>query len=1355
MPQVDPGNSGRNYKPKAAPKRPASTAPPRQADQGDRARSRPAPKAAPPAPAFRPRLNTQPFARQQAQAQRDVRTSRRGLPAPPLAQPPVISGPARATSKPSGAPLPRAKVEAFMRSQRKDAQTARKQIVGSIRAQVGGLRGQARVDALDRLLDEIATDPRHSRTRAAIRHYTGVEAQTRRPETGEAKPGPPDKKISGPGGFATINLTAASRTAADLAGKAAPGLKGHSPGVQFVKNAIKDVGTIGSAPFVGGYTTGKAGLDDFASALDAVGGGKNPLRVLTHGETSKLFGQMAGGIKHNAEHPGQYFKEHPVLFALDVSGVASLVGRGAGATVRAAGKTGAPGIRGKLAEIGSTTRSPLAHGDDLAAGITQRQGSKDLIRAGFQYLSDRGLEPLRDAQGQVVRVEQAGRMKVVLKPKEGVRSAIFHPRLGAQGSLNAKRGDMLASRANAQERIDRDVEGRARRVKGVRGRAAREIVSMVTRGVITAGPHFHQDLTNYLSRVRGKLAQHDMEIAAGRTPTIYRHEGEVEAARRNADLVDKVLRSPKALAQAERIVNEGIRHGGDLVRHDTEAAAAGLFEGGAEQARRARLVETAVEHLGGTHGRDPRLTARVQQAKTLERSLRARLNFGHANTPAQRAQIQTQLDATIRMREQIEARNTERLRDRHGNPLEPQQIEAFLRSRGRDPETVAYLPPNVTPRSFHKQFRPGNRGTLTGSHVKTGEQARKGAVENSTEILRAAGVRHVTTLNQARSIDRLIGEHGMMHPAAAKATTGHPLTKYEQSVVNRGGYYTGQEAAEVIDRTRGPNGEPTLVAVRAYPGKLDAATSKIIREDLQGPGAMDTLGQRLLNNRFLTDGEIAHGRTRNVVLADANLVNRTLAHLKPSSTPGKMAQIANRAFRYAVLPQVKWVTGEFFEPLIVRLTASGSGVNVFGLATDLTAATKYLRLLDRSGNPALQTLARDIRAQHMGGMLFGNRGLTNRRTFAEISPHLSAKVDAAYGKLVQKLPATRQMAEMTGMLLRGGGKALLAPLDAVFYLTRGGESQIIQRAALGQSVRREIQEFTGDWHQTVRLSQKALEDVANGHVNTAAQHRLLDRMHELLGKYEGFSPTLRGIIQGPAPFLPWALNSARFIFWTMPAHHSALTAFLVRVNDVVQKDWEEIHRGAPPGMAMAIPTKDGGWRDIVRFTPYGLSAPIAKGEFRGITSQLLPQFSGLQSALEGRDPFGRDLQMSDHRPAEGGDKAKIALNSALEAFIPYLSTIRRAQERGQTSFSDSTALSPRSKPGTSHGQSAARRIFDPTRPTYLHASPAVEGKPIRPTGPVAAPPSSPEQDFWDEVDQAQAQDDAQAVEDFWNEVDGG
>jgi hypothetical protein len=279
--------------------------------------------------------------------------------------------------------------------------------------------------------------------------------------------------------------------------------------------------------------------------------------------------------------------------------------------------------------------------------------------------------------------------------------------------------------------------------------------------------------------------------------------------------------------------------------------------------------------------------------------------------------------------------------------------------------------------------------------------------------------------------------------------------------------------------------------------------------------------------------------------------------------------------------------------------------------------------MDKSSDPEVRAAAEEIRAQQIGGLLFGNKGLTNRRTLEDF-PALDRKIQKRYGQMVAKLPATKQMAEMTGMLLKGGGKALLAPLKADLR----DQPRRRARAADGR-VRQERPprgaDFTRAWHKTLILSEKAMDDVAKGLVNTPTQQRFMAAQHELLGQYEGFSPALRAVIQGPAPFLPWALNAARFVFWTMPAHRSLQTALLTRLNEVVAKDWKEIHQGVPPGMGLAIPNGKGGWVDVARYTPYGLSGAVAQGDYRAVTSQLLPQLSGVRAALEGKDPFGRDL----------------------------------------------------------------------------------------------------------------------------------
>jgi hypothetical protein len=819
VPAVDPVNN-RNATKKPKRHRAPSQAP-HNADTGDTGRSRPAPApqpapTAPVAPFTRPAVE-KPFSQQQSQAKIRTQYAQARTPRPRIAAPPVIENPTAS-----------------------QVRAAHAQIVASVQRELGNTTGAARQQRTQEILDRIHNDPGMARVRESLQHWQAERDKLTHPQTrAQLKPGPPPHKLGvGVAGhtLATINLTAASQAAARLGAKIAPGLATGDPYTRFAGKVASDVGSIAKAPFIGAYSLNKAAIEDAMAVVH----GQSLAHVLTHGEYAKLNKGVVQSTVQEAKHPIRAFQQHPLLTVLDAAGVESALGRTAGALARARGL-----------ERANVIRPPLALGDDIGAGIVERDRSKDLFRSLIQQHQDAKHEPLLDAQGNPVTVERGGRQVPVLKPRDTIISAIRHPKVGAQGALNLKRADAIAGRTNANERQGREMEGKARQVRGVKGQTAKAAVALVVRGAITSADHFQADLTNYLTRLRGKLAQHDLEVANGQTPTIYLHEGEVQAARRNAQIADKVLRSPRAMSQAEAIVAEALRHGGDLVAHDKAAADAGLFEGGHEQARRARLVETAVEHMGGKHGTDPRLDTQIEALKGQERSLQARLNFGHV--PAAHVQaVQAQIAQIRDSRRALRASNTKRLRDSHGNPLEPDQIEAFLRSRGRDPETVAYLPAATSNRHFHKQFRPeAGRGTLTTGHIRTGEQARKGAVENSADILKAAGVRQVTALTNARADRPAHRRARPAHPAVAKAATGEPLTKHEQRVVDEGGYFTGPRPAR---RSTAPPCSTSGSSLSApYPAKLDASTQRMVRDDAQGPGSAESLGQRLLNNRFLTE----------------------------------------------------------------------------------------------------------------------------------------------------------------------------------------------------------------------------------------------------------------------------------------------------------------------------------------------------------------------------------------------------------------------------------------------------------------------------------------------------------------------
>lgn len=1343
-----------------------------------------------------------------------------------VAAPPVVRE-ASSTGSANGREMSRSEVATFLKSRSEVTQAARKQIVTSIRRNVGNVHGMERQAKLAEILDEIATDPRLAGTRKAIRHYTALEAETARPSRGEAKPGRPDRKARlgvGPVSLATINLSGLSRT---IAANAPQGIKSGSAEAQFFRNAIKDVGILGTAPFVGGFHMAKANVQDFVAPLR----GDDLIDTLLHGESAQIYKGMAEGIKEEVTHPVKSFREHPLLTVLDVSGAASLAGRGAGAAARGLGKRDEPGVRGALDEKSHVVRPPLAMVDDGGQPVlVERTFSKDLTRRAAQSKSDRGREPLLDADGKPVTVTSRGREVPVLKASEAERDRYFK-----------RRGDMVASRTSLGERKVREGAGKASKVRGVRGRTAKDIVAMITEGTVLTAKTFERDLRGHRAKVAAAIKRHE----DGTDP--YRHQGELESARARLALIDRVLGDPKAMAQVERIVAEGERHGARLNEGDVASAEAKILD--PDAAKRSALSVTALEHMGARHftveehaalekaarqaetaavekynaaktpaerqtaldelntarenriavsGRESEGVRAHESAQVAHRAAQSRLKkavekerkagervrqlaasyraergreghnqqiaayyvgdrrfdlrrdaveYAKANSihPREIRRVATTAGEAKRVGELSKARRalaaakqqrreaqkavkaTERgtrqnplpeanaaLRYGEDNPfgkkagefLSNKDIEDFLRSQGRDPSTVAYLTHRHDirgARAHHTQFRPGTRPVLDSGPTRTGSAYLKGVTESSANLLRDMGVRQATQLHKAKSLDRLVEEHGLRHPAWAKAQKGDTLTPGEQRIVDKGGLFFADEALELAQRLENDTGQ-RFTPMRAYQAKLPDDVKDVIREDYQGPGGMTTISQRLLNDRIIRPGDVPDKRARNVVLVPTELIERLDAHLRPAGTIEKFFQYVNKPFRMAVLPQPRWLTGNFGEAYVIRLPMVGSGINVPGLLMDLNAQKQALKALD-NGTPEMRRAAEEIRAQQLGSGLFvGGKAGTVHRTAEEAMPEWAQR---HYGRMVAKMPAVKTMTELT----RSAVHWIAMPLHAFFWMNLKLIEAPAQKAAFGHSFRRDLQAITGSWTKSVISARQAVEDAAKGLVGTPAQERFMRDQYELLGKYAGFNPTLRAFVQSVAPFLPWALNATRFVYWTMPAHHTVKTALLIKAAEVVQQDWEEIHKNTPPGgLRDAIPTADGGWIDLARYTPWGLTAPIARGgDFRALTGQFTPQFGGTMNALQGKDPFGRPLKMQPTPANPKGkpsvtDMAWIAGYDLLEATVPYLSTARRLREKGETGYSDSTVISPKTKPGTSHGMSAIRRTFDPFRPTYLGAA---------------------------------------------------
>lgn len=1406
MPRIGQGIGGSDVKPRPARKTPSKPGP--------------APK---PTPAFAgPQTAGKPFQAQQRQAATKTRQATRKLPRAPVAAPPVIHNPTPA-----------------------QVHAAAKQITTSINTAIGsGGTNRERIARRDALLNQVKSDPHYAPVKASLTHWAVEQAKLIHPEAfrDTVKAGPPDRKAKlgvGPLNLATVNLTALGRGAGNLFAEATPGLHAGTPEAKYLlHNAGGDVASLAVGAIPALYGAGSAIIGDVAQ-----GPGH-------YGREMKFGKGVAQSTIETVTHPG----EHPILAPLTILGGISAVGRTGGALARAAGEKGAPGLRGKLDEHSHVVRPPVSMTNDAGQpSPVQRTYSKDLTRRAAQVHQDSKREPLRDSNGDIVYRVDRGRKVPILKSTEGEQ--IKHAN---------QRGDFLASRTNARERTVRQEGGRATKVKGPRGKAARDIVALAIQGAITGPAHFEADLRVYRKMVADSITEHE----SGARP--FRDKGDLEHARDNLKLADRVLNNPKAMAQGPKILAEGTRIGGDLHAGDMANAAAEL--GDEHALRRSGLIVPAVTHMGGRHftveehqalerqaakaetaaieryqkaktpadrqaaladlntarenriavsGRHPDQVRAHESAQASLSTAKTRAKTAHAAEEASTRKI-TALVARHRsergreahhgpvaayhvggqrfvlLRDAaayakthgIKASEIERVATTHGeaarvgeiskarrahdtikarrrtadkavkkaeravkdnprpetkagvrygenNPygkpagshLPTSDIEDFLRSRGRDPETVAYLPHRHDvrgARAHHTQFRPGARPVLDAGETRTGEAFRRGIAETSTQLIRDQGVRQRIQLVKAQQIDKLVADHGLAHPALAKLKAGGKLTPAEQRIVDKGGLFTAKEALEASKRLEADTGQ-RYTPMTAHSARLDPETRRVIREDLQGPGAMDSLSSRLLNNRIVTPDKIAEldKGARNIVLVPSTLVERLNAHLAPAGQVEKLFQYINRPFRYAVLPQFRWLTGNFVEPYLIRLPTVGSGlVNIPGMAVDAVAFSKGLKALD-AGTPEMRATANEIRAQQTGSGLFigGGEKSAVRRTPSEFLPERANK---AYGRLVSKLPVVDQMAQMTAT----GVHWLVAPLRGFFEFNQHAIENPAQRVAFGHQFRKDIQALTGSWTKSVTLSAEAVADAAKGLVDTPAQHRFMDAQHELLGKYNGYSPRMRALVQTIAPFLPWMLNSLRFIFWTMPAHNTVKTAVLMQMQQAMANDWQEIHKNTPPGnLRYAIPNGKGGWIDLARYTPWGaLTGVVGGGDLGSLTGEFLPQAGGVEEALRGHDPFGRDLQIKPTKSnpqgkATGWDKLEAALNSAAEAVIPYVSTARRLQEHGETSYSNSNVFSPKTKPGTSHGMSAVRRTFDPLRPTYLGGSVSVD---VPDESQSAAPEPTPE-----------------------------
>lgn len=1096
--------------------------------------------------------------------------------------------------------------------------------------------------------------------------------------------------------------------------------KGLSSGLHVLENAGKDAINFPKQAVLGIYGIGHA-----AEQL-AVHGRTKELKALADGLSRGAAGELL--IHGDPARAAKLAVDHPLMSALDFTGAEGLLGRGAGAAARTAGKLGKEG--NVLARAGSTVRADLRHAD--TGQVEQRRYDKDLIKKALQVSSER-------------RAIKRGEDPNLASPK------------ATKHALN-RGADESASQVDAVRRVDKgDADQVAVQLEDKRGVTRRssplnELVSGVIEGGIRKpAAAFRSDLKDELQRLNGV------------DRTKLKPEARINNRRQVAALDKMLSLKPDEFEKARTaIVGKAEIAAPELDRIEAEKIATGALD--PDQALAAKLRTYAVKRLG--HRYEPaksspeEMVARHETAKTVEARAKAQVAAvrseldramskrdravgritaaraaskdaetvykaegeefatrkaaveAHPGKPVERvpitraeadrvgelAQHDRNIKALKQQRRQASAAEGQARRARVASHPK-QYVTGLVDETGRRVTTARILEAiKADPHAHMPSFLPhitseaggrahfvnffGGRRQLDTKGVRTGSAALTGSQDASIKAVGNAIVRGQGEVSAIRGFDRSIADlakkndDGTVKLQDADAAEAEARDSFDED----GQLKPGRVAYDVV---------------RAIPSKIKGER----RETVEGLQNAKSVGKERLNAaRKPAVGEAR--KEQSFALVPTVQMERLAKHQKGGSGDlAKVVQAYTGAFRGTVLPfSVKWLAGNSVEAAL-RLAIQDNPV---GLVASHVAGRRVLAALEHTD----KTAWREFQARATSGLQYGGQHQTYRG--AERSEGTPVEAFAQRAAALRQVPIVRILPNRIAAFQR-----------RVFQINKAIERNA-QITALGKEARREIESQTGSWGKAMTLQKAAVEDVAKGLVNTPNQVRFARAVDETLGKYNRFSPAMRSATSTVAPFLPWYLNSLKLIYHTLPGKHPIKTALLASVEQTLQGDFAKTHKDAFPDLKGALRTAGGGFLDLSRYTPFGV---LNEGG-TAATGVFFPQFQNLVFTTAGLNFTGHPLRLQSGEKVEGGSTKAIvmALYSAFESIAPGVSIGRRLQEGGESAFDDSTIVSPKSRPGTAYGQhlpgipgrlsSAVNRIVSPVRPTFLHGGPTQDASPL-------------------------------------------
>lgn len=585
--------------------------------------------------------------------------------------------------------------------------------------------------------------------------------------------------------------------------------------------------------------------------------------------------------------------------------------------------------------------------------------------------------------------------------------------------------------------------------------------------------------------------------------------------------------------------------------------------------------------------------------------------------------------------------------DAHGNPVSTEKILDHLKANEvPDPAFVGHYPQKVAPWQFYQAYRAA-RGSLGGK--RTGEAFRAGFYDHTYEGLVAQAARTAEAVTKAGLHDRIVSRVGI----------GKPKSMQD---VGENGYFNRDEARQLAyasshdDHGNPIPGAQKLVPVTAF----GAQTPLSAIEKLQSPADlehMDSFEQNVLQ-RAVDDAAQKGPGTRNVVLVPETAMDQAKRQFKPSSEGARRIGQVTQQFRRTVLPySTHWMMQIGSEAVLRGLVAGVIDPR------NLIAGRQLMKRLQSTeeGKNALREMVNST---------FYNK----HDPLARHNPNASATT-----QLLARTPIVRAhnlYADRVGAAM-------------------GGLEHEFRVMGLGKLARRQLQEFTGSYQAGLRLQGKNVELLAeNLKTDPALVAKFGRQIDETFGKYNKLSPKVRAAVQSVVPFLPWYLNAARFVLWTLPAKHPVASALLASVRQTMNQDVAD---------GKQLPLNPFQVSALARFTPFGIFPEKNNlgSAIETASDPILPQFTGAYNVLHGQNVFGDSPLTSPSGDIKAFDTRTIApaVESLLESLLPALAQARTIRQGGGTAYGTSTILRPQTKPETAGGaKKILNRLFNP-----LHA----------------------------------------------------